>query len=74
MHRVLKNGGKLMIGDPYIPSFARPVVNVFTKFSKEGDYHFYGLNEMKKLLIKNGFSPVSSLRTGEHTAFHIATK
>lgn len=30
--------------------------------------------KMKKLLIKNGFIPVSSIRTGEHTAFYVAKK
>lgn len=74
MQRVLKNGGKLLIGDPYVPSLVRPFVNVLTKFSDKGDYHFYGLNEMKKLFEKNGFISVSSLKTGEHTAFHIAEK
>lgn len=74
MHRVLKDGGKLIIGDPYLPTVVRPIMNVLTKFSREGDYHFYGLSEMKKLLIKNGFIPVSSIRTGAHTAFYVAKK
>ena len=74
MHRVLKDEGKLLIGDPYFSTFARPLMNVLVKLSNEGDYHFYGLNEMKKLFAKNGFRPVSSTVTGEHRAFHIAEK
>ena len=74
MHRVLKKGGTLIIGEPYIAAVFRPLMNVLTKLSTEGDYHFYGLNEMKKLFIKNGFSPLSSERTGEHTALHTAHK
>ena len=74
MHRVLKYGGKLLIGDPYVPTLVRPVMNVLTKFSKKGDYHFYGLEEMKKIFDKNGFNPVSSIKTSERTAFHIAEK
>lgn len=74
MHRVLKDGGKLLIGDPYMKSIVRQVVNVFIRFSDSGDYHIYGLDEMKKLFAKNGFKPVSSIRTGENTAFHIAEK
>lgn len=74
MKRVLKAGGTLIIGDPYILTALRPLMNVFTKFSNEGDYHFYGLNEMKKLFLKSGFSPIASKRTGEHTALHIAEK
>lgn len=74
MQRVLKDGGKLLIGDPYVPSLVRPFINVLTKFSENGDYHFYGLEEMKKLFRKNGLTPVSALKTDEHTAFHIAEK
>lgn len=74
MHRVLRYGGKVLIGDPYMPAVVRPVMNVLTKFSDSGDYHFYGLGEMKKLFVKNGFDPVSSIKTGGHTAFHIAEK
>ena len=74
MHRVLKKGGTLIIGDPFIPAVVRPLMNLLTKLSTEGDYHFYGLSEMKKLFIKNGFSPLSSERTGEHTALYTAHK
>lgn len=74
MHRVLKDGGKLLIGDPYVPGFARPFVNVLVRFSDKGDYHFYGLKEMKNLFASNGFNPVSSKRTAEHAAFHVAVK
>lgn len=74
MHRVLKDGGKVLIGDPYMSSVVRPVVNAVIKFSNSGDYHIYGMDEMKELFIKNGLTPVSSLKTDNHTAFHIAEK
>lgn len=74
MNRVLKPGGMLIIGDPYIPAFVRPLMNVLTKLSNEGDYHFYGMKEMKKHFLKNGFSPISAERTGEHTALYTAKK
>lgn len=74
MHRVLKHGGKLLIGDPYIPGFARPLINMLIRFSEKGDYHFYGLGEMQELFLKSEFMPISSLKTGEHTALHIAAK
>ncbi|MBR2558800.1 MAG: hypothetical protein IKE95_10635 [Methanobrevibacter sp.] len=48
--------------------------NVVIKFSNSGDYHIYGMDEMKELFIKNGLTPVSSLKTDNHTAFHIAEK
>lgn len=74
MHRVLKDGGKLLIGDPYMPTVVRSVMNVFIRFSDSGDYHIYGLDEMKRMFVKNGFNPVSSIKTGNHTAFHVACK
>jgi ubiquinone/menaquinone biosynthesis C-methylase UbiE len=74
MHRVLKYGGKLLIGDPYVPGFARPLINILIKFSEKGDYHFYGLNEMQEMFLNNEFIPLSSVKTGEHTALHIAEK
>ena len=39
-----------------------------------GDYHIYGLSEMENLFENNGFSPLSSQKTGKRTAFHIAVK
>ena len=74
MRRVLRPGGKLIIGDPYVPGFARPFLNILIKFSEKGDYHFYGLDEMQELFLKNDFIPISSLRTGEHSALHTAAK
>jgi ubiquinone/menaquinone biosynthesis C-methylase UbiE len=74
MRRVLKPSGKLLIGDPYVPGIARPLINVLIKFSKKGDYHIYGFNEMQELMLKNELIPLSSFKTGEHTALHIAGK
>lgn len=74
MRRVLKPSGKLLIGDPYVPGIARPLINVLIKFSEKGDYHFYGFDEMQELFLKNEFIPLSSVKTGEHTALHIAGK
>lgn len=74
MNRVLRPGGKLLIGDPYVPGIARPLINVLIKFSEKGDYHLYGFNEMQELFLKNEFIPLSSVKTGNHTALHIAGK
>ncbi|WP_407423483.1 class I SAM-dependent methyltransferase [Methanobrevibacter sp.] len=74
MHRVLRDGGKVLIGDPYIPTGIRGLMNVVLRFSDSGDYHIYGLREMENLFAKNGFNPVSSIRTGKRTAFYIAEK
>ncbi len=74
MKRVLKAGGRLLIGDPYPPFVIRPLMNVLTKYSNEGDYHYYGIAEMKKLFVNNGLKWVSSNKTGEHRVLHIAIK
>lgn len=74
MHRVLKDGGKVLIGDPYIPNGIRGLMNAVLRFSDNGDYHIYGLEEMENLFVNNGFTPISSLRTGKRTAFYIAEK
>lgn len=74
MHRVLKDGGKVLIGDPYVPTGIRGLMNVVLRFSDNGDYHIYGFTEMENLFVNNGFTPVSSLRTGKRTAFYIAEK
>ena len=74
MHRVLKDGGKLLIGDPYIPTGIRGVMNVMLRFSHSGDYHIYGFEEMENLLAENELMPVSSIRTGHRTALYIAEK
>ena len=50
------------------------MMNLLTKFSPNGDYHFYGEQEMKKLFIQNGFNPISFQKTEEHKALHIAEK
>lgn len=74
MRRVLKDGGRLLIGDPYLPPVARPLMNVLTRYSDKGDYHFYGVAEMKSLLEKNGLKRFASVKTGRHTVLHIAEK
>ena len=74
MHRVLKKGGALIIGDPYIPAAVRPIMNLLIRFSKEGDHHFYGFNEMKRLFTENGFSAAACEKTGEHIALYTAVR
>ncbi len=72
MNRVTKNGGKLLIGDPYMPQPTRWLMNVFTKYSNEGDFHYYGIREMKHLLEAHGFEIVENMHTGHHKVLFIA--
>lgn len=50
VYRVLKKGGTFIIGELTYPKWMLPFVNFSIKFSNHGDYHMYGIQEMKKLL------------------------
>lgn len=74
MNRVAKPGAVLLIGDPHMPAFIRGIANALTKFSNEGDFHYYGAKEMEKLLEAHGFKMTKAYRTGKHTMLYIAKK
>lgn len=57
MNRVLKSTGTLIIGDPTAPVIVRQMLNLFCKFSKNGDYKVYSKKEIEELLLKCGFEP-----------------
>lgn len=57
MKRLLKEKGKLIIGDPTAPLILRQAMNLFCKISNNGDYKIYSKKEIKELLIKCGFKP-----------------
>lgn len=50
MNRVLKPGGTLLIGDCYEKGIARWIMNIFMRFSSEGDVKIYSKNEMYVLM------------------------
>lgn len=58
MSRVLKLGGHLIIGDPWILPPFRQITNWLLKYSKDGDYRIYSEAEISRLLIKCGFNSV----------------
>lgn len=62
MNRVLKNGGRLVLADPWMPFILRPFINILFKYSKDGDYHIYSKREIRQLLSKTGFD----LKTLKH--------
>ncbi|HHW68590.1 MAG: S-adenosylmethionine-dependent methyltransferase [Defluviitaleaceae bacterium] len=67
MRRVLKNNGVLLIGDPWMPQPLRGLMNYFTRFSNEGDFHYYGKEEMRNLMNECSFRLIDSKKTGKHT-------
>lgn len=72
MHRVLRPGGTLLIGECYMSQPLRAVMNVLIRFSPDGDHHFYGKRELSSLLETHGFASQSISKTGKHTILYIA--
>ncbi|HCW52522.1 MAG TPA: SAM-dependent methyltransferase [Clostridium sp.] len=56
IHRVLKDNGVFILGDPTIPfNLFRNIFNFFLKYSNSGDYKIYNQKEINHLLNKNNF-------------------
>lgn len=50
LHRCLKPGGRLLIGDTTMPPLLRQLMNFTFRFSSEGDVRLYSQKEMRALL------------------------
>lgn len=68
--RVLKRGGILLICDYRIGFPLRQLMNLFIRFSHDGDVHIYSKEEITKLVIQASFSNIQYERTNA-TAFII---
>lgn len=55
MFRVLKNGGRLVIADPFYSRVKRFCINSFIPFSNSGDFRVYSQEEITSLLKNAGF-------------------
>lgn len=55
IHRVLKDGGRLLLADPWLPSPFLQLLNLMMKYSRNGDVHEYSKGEITRLLCNNGF-------------------
>lgn len=56
MNRVVKNGGHLVLADPWMPFPMQPIMNFFCRYSQSGDHHIYSKREMRQLLSNTGFT------------------
>ncbi|MDR0919030.1 MAG: class I SAM-dependent methyltransferase [Oscillospiraceae bacterium] len=55
--RVLKIGGTLIVGEPWIPPVAKPFVDyIFSPLLKAGDNKVFSHKKLKNFLTKNNFS------------------
>lgn len=68
--RVLKGGSNLLICDYSIGFPLRQLMNLFIRFSHDGDVHIYSKEEITKLVIQASFSNIQYERTNA-TAFII---
>lgn len=73
MKRVLKNGGKLLIGEGYVIQPLRMLLNLSFRFSDSGDFHTYGKNEFIRMLKDSEFQITEVKKTSCHTMLYIAT-
>lgn len=74
MNRVMKNSALLYIGESYIPGVARLFMNLFIRFSPDGDFHIYGKRELTRLLEIHGFKVIGFRKPAEHAALYIVEK
>lgn len=72
MKRILKNGGRLLIGEGYAIQPFRTLLNFSFRFSDSGDVHSYGKHELIRMLKANGFQIAEVKRTSHHTMLYIA--
>lgn len=64
MRRVLRTEGVLLMGEGYAPQPFRMLLNFYFLFSNSGDYHSYGIHEIKKLIEEAGFEKITIERKG----------
>lgn len=74
MNRVMKSNSLLYIGESYIPTIMRKIMNMFIRFSPDGDYHIYGKKELSGLLYAHGFEIIDILDVAEHAVLYVAKK
>lgn len=72
MYRVLKPDAVLLIGECYMPQPFRAFMNLFIRFSPDGDYHFYGKWEMFRLLHRYNFHVQRIRDIGRNKVLYIA--
>ncbi|MDD3417882.1 MAG: class I SAM-dependent methyltransferase [Lachnospiraceae bacterium] len=72
MKRVLKSGGKLLIGEGYAIQPFRALLNLSFHFSDSGDFKSYGKHEFIRMLENNGFHAAEVKKTSSRTILYIA--
>lgn len=73
VRRVLKPGGKFLIGDCWLPLISRVIMNAFMRYSKEGDVKIYSKAEMV-LMLSECFREVSWEQVGNTACIAMGRK
>jgi ubiquinone/menaquinone biosynthesis C-methylase UbiE len=73
VHRVLKNNGRVIVGDMCPPFPLIRFVNLLMRFGHGGDIHLYSQMEMRKLLNQTGFQEICWKRT-TRSAFIVSAR
>jgi len=74
IYRVLCTRGTLILSDCYQPTVSRFIMNLFMKYSKEGDIKIYSKNEIERLFHQNNFSTFSWGRVNNTSFIAIGKK
>lgn len=72
MKRVLKSGGRLLIGEGYAIQPFRALLNLSFRFSDSGDFKSYGKHEFIRMLENNGFRFAEMKKTSGRTILYMA--
>lgn len=72
MHRVLRKGAVLLIGEGLFKQPGRFFMNLFIRFSDGGDFHCYGKKELSLMLKNSGFEVTEIIDTGKRTVLYCA--
>ena len=65
VYRVMINGGKLIVAEPWFPVIIRQILNLWLFiFSHDGDYHFYSPSQMRRLISTVDINHLSCKRIG----------
>ena len=74
MNRVMKPGAMLYIGESYVPQPGRFFMNLFIRFSSDGDFHIYGEKELSGMLERHSFEVRQITKTAEHAVLYISVR
>lgn len=74
VYRVLKSQGKFILCDAWIFTPIRQIMNVFIKFSDDGDVRIYSESEITKMFVESNFKNINWNKATKYTYICIGEK